>query len=359
MTPKRWRLAGAAAYIAAGIALPHLAGALLGQSAMPMVMNVLILVAAYAIAALGLNMIVGYCGLLNLGFGGFMLIGAYTAAILMKEQGFSFWAAAPAAAAHAALWGIILGIPTLRLTGDYFAIVTFGFSELVVMVAQNWVAVTRGTRGYPGVPRPVLDLPGTRFDIAFTLDAKTAYWYLAASLLGVCMVVVSRLSRSRLGRAWRALREDEVAAEACGINAQWHRTVAFAISAGFGGLAGALLASYAAFVDYRQFTFMTSVFVLCYIVLGGMGTVIGPVVGAAVLVSLGEVLRDNPASYFGLRDMPWDPAMRFLLYGVILILVIRYRPEGLFPSRSRSRELHGRTEGAAGEPDTLFDLRQE
>jgi branched-chain amino acid transport system permease protein len=234
--------------------------------------------------------------------------------------------------------------------------VTFGFSELVVMVAQNWSAVTRGTRGYPGVPRPVLDLPGTRLDYAFQLDSKTAYWYLAAALLGVCMVMSSRLSRSRLGRAWRALREDEVAAEACGINAQWSKTVAFAISAGFGGLAGAMLASYAAFVDYRQFTFMTSVFVLCYIVLGGMGTIVGPIVGSAVLVSLGEILRDNPAGFLGFRNMPWDPSMRFLLYGVILILMIRYRPEGLFSSRSLSRELHGRDD-AGGDHDTLFDLR--
>ena len=173
------------------------------------------------------------------------------------------------------------------------------------------------------------------------------------------MVVSSRLSRSRLGRAWRALREDEVAAEACGINAQWSKTVAFAISAGFGGLAGAMLASYAAFVDYRQFTFMTSVFVLCYIVLGGMGTVVGPVVGSAVLVSLGEILRDNPAGYFGFRNMPWDPSMRFLLYGVILIVMIRYRPEGLFSSRSLSREHahRGRSRRQAMARTPVYDLR--
>jgi branched-chain amino acid transport system permease protein len=180
------------------------------------------------------------------------------------------------------------------------------------------------------------------------------------------MFVCNRLSRSRLGRAWRALREDEVAAEACGINATWYKTIAFAISAGIGALAGAQLGAYYTTVDFRYFDFMTSVFVLCYIVLGGMGTVLGPVAGAVVLVALGEVLRESPFKFLSgflkwwpaaadwLNSIPWVPDMRMIVYGVILIIMIRFRPEGLIPSRSRCRELHGKRKL---EPVTLFNLR--
>lgn len=376
VSPRLKRLLLIIGYVVFAAALPYLLQAWLHVSgnvnSFPKIANILILAAIASIAALGLNIIVGYCGLLNLGFAGFMLIGAYTAGILMKEYNWSFWLAALASVAHGALWGIILGIPTLRLTGDYFAIVTFGFSELVIMVAKNWVAVTRGPRGYPGVPRPSIDftwLNGWRYD--FSISDRTAYWWLAAGLLGVTMLVSSRLSNSRLGRAWRALREDEVAAEACGINAMWYKTIAFAISAGIGALAGASQAGYYGFVDYRYFEFMTSVFVLCYLVLGGMGTVIGPVAGAFVLVGLIEWLRQSPvklvAPLFGwsesissaLITLPWKPDMRFIIYGVILILMIRFRPEGLIPSRSRRRELHTPVDRDAEEHTSLFTLRSQ
>ncbi|MBX7247101.1 MAG: branched-chain amino acid ABC transporter permease [Candidatus Sumerlaeaceae bacterium] len=341
--------------------------------------NILVLVGIGSIAALGLNIIVGYCGLLNLGFAGFMLIGAYTTGILMKEYHWNFWLAMLASIAHGAFWGIVLGIPTLRLTGDYFAIVTFGFSELVIMVARNWDHVTRGSKGYPGVPRPPAfdftwlshaGIPGAEnFKIEFTIAERGNYWYLVAVLLGICLFVSHRLLRSRLGRAWQALREDEVAAEACGINAMWYKTIAFAISAGFGALAGSFQSTYYTLVDVKNFEFMTSVFVLCYVVLGGMGTVFGPVAGAAVLVSLVELLRDSPAKYLAkvmgwwpgaqekLIALPWVPDMRLMIYGAILIIMIRFRPEGLFPSRSRSRELHELGIGGVPDHETLFDLR--
>jgi branched-chain amino acid transport system permease protein len=240
------------------------------------------------------------------------------------------------------------------------------------------VAVTRGPKGYPGVPRPVLDFswlhslgiaPDTNLRVEFRQDMRPAYWWLFSALLGAGILVTSRLSRSRLGRAWRALREDEVAAESCGVNAMWTKTLAFAVSAAFGALAGACLASYNAFVDFRYFEFMTSVFVLCYIVLGGMGTVAGPLAGTAVLVALGELLRENPArllaGLFGrwpaaqewLLGVPWAPNMRMILYGIILIVVIRFRPEGLLPSRSRARELHEHDASGHADHDTLYDLR--
>lgn len=344
-------------------------------------LNILILIGIFSVAALGLNFIVGYCGLLNLGFAGFMLIGAYTAGILMKEYHFSFWSASIVSVAHGALWGLLLGIPTLRLTGDYFAVVTFGFSQLVIMIATNWVKFTRGPRSYPGVPRPVLSFEWLRslgiyhgtasLRYQFSVGERVGYWYLVATMLGLCMLAANRLSHSRLGRAWRALREDEVAAEACGIYATRFKATAFAISAGYGGLAGALYTAYFAQADYRYFEFMTSVFVLCYVVLGGMGTVLGPVVGTAVLVSLSELLRDSPALYIApmmkwwpaahdwMLRLPWVPDMRLIVYGIILILVIRFRPEGLVPSRSRRRELRGIRDSLRPQEQALFDLRSQ
>jgi len=372
VTARQKRLLAGLGFALFALLLPPALRLLVPAASLAPVLNVTVLVAIAAIAALGLNIVVGYCGLLNLGFAGFMLIGAYTAGILMKEHGWSFWLAAPAAALHGAFWGIVLGVPTLRLVGDYFAIVTFGFSELVIMIAKNWVAITRGPAGYPDVPRPVIDfswlapLAGTapqKLRFAFTGADRLAYWYLAALLLGLAMFVTDRLSRSRVGRAWLAIREDEVAAEACGIDARRYKTLAFAVSAGIGALAGAFQASYLTLVDYRNYEFMTSIYVLCYVVLGGMGTVLGPVVGATLLVSLVEILRTSPARALAgllgwwpaarswLAGLPWVPDMRFILYGIILILMIRFRPEGIIRSRVRARELH--THFEPGEEDGL------
>lgn len=384
LSPRRRRLLMIILYVIVVAALPTLLKSLLSVTAYSVGLNMLIKAGYFAIAALGLNIIVGYCGLLNLGFAGFMLIGSYTAGILMKEFHFSFWLAYIMAVLHGAFWGIILGLPTLRLTGDYFAIVTFGFGELVNMLARNWVSMTRGPRGYPGVPRPSVDMSwlhglGIGRDLPlkwnFTVfgDLKNLYWYLVAALLGLTMFFTERLWRSRLGRAWAALREDEVAAEACGINAMWYKTIAFAISAGIGALAGAFEVSFSTMADSNNYDFMISVSVLAYLVLGGMGTVRGSVLGAFVLVCLIELLRKSPAIYLSyafegwmpgaaqwLRQLPWVPDMRMILYGVILVIMIRFRPEGFLPSRSRARELHGNqsSDNPAGQNE-LFSLRAE
>src|SRR5262245_22274305 len=184
------------------------AGNLITPSTYTTNMDILIKAAYFAIAALGLNIIVGYCGLLNLGFAGFMLIGAYTYAILTDaarmEQLFGlkfalpFWGAWIAAVAHGAFWGVVLGMPTLRLTGDYFAIVTFGFGELVNMVAKNWASITRGSRGYPGLPRPSFGALPVEFGSTFKTIHN--YWFLVGALLGLVMLVSGRLLRSRMGR---------------------------------------------------------------------------------------------------------------------------------------------------------------
>ena len=382
--PRIRRLLLIVAYIVFVLALPPIMHASLSVAAYSVGLNMMIKAGYFAIAALGLNIIVGYCGLLNLGFAGFMLIGSYTAGILMKEYHFSFWLAYIISVIHGAFWGIILGLPTLRLTGDYFAIVTFGFGELVNMLARNWVSMTRGPRGYPGVPRPMLDFSWLhklhiatnaplKFEFSIFGKTQNLYWYLVAVLLGLTMFFTERLWRSRLGRAWAALREDEVAAEACGINAMWYKTIAFAISAGIGALAGAFEVSFSTMADFHNYDFLISVSVLAYLVLGGMGTVRGSVLGSFVLVALIELLRKSPAVYLSyifegwwpagagwLRDLPWVPDMRMILYGIILVVMIRVRPEGFLPSRTRARELHGNE--STDDPDeenTLFQLRTQ
>jgi len=298
----------------------------------------LITIGIFAIAAIGLNILVGYCGLLNLGFAGFLCIGAYTAAILMKACGFNFWIALIIAVLHTALWGLLLGLPMLGLSGDYFAIATFGFSELVVLIAKNWQSLTGGTRGYPDIPRPGISIvflkkfglfPNTSSELLayrFQVLEKAPYWILILSFVLFSLFITRRLIHSRLGRAWIALREDDLAASACGIDDRVYKSIAFMVSAGFGGLAGALQASYLANVDWHNFTFMISVFILCYVVFGGMGTLIGPVVGTTILISLSEFLRSQLEIY------RLNPDLRFLLYGAILILMIRFRPEGIIPS---------------------------
>lgn len=371
ISPKMQRAALSAAFVLFALLLPVTLRAILRPAAYPTALNIAVLGAYFSICAIGLNIIVGYCGLLNLGFAGFMLIGSYTTAILCTYLGWSFWVALPLAAVHGALWGVLLGLPTLRLTGDYFAIVTFGFGELVNMVARNWIAVTRGPSGIQGVPRPVVDLSWLGIKpYTFGIGAsETGYWYLVAALLGGALFMTSRLSRSRLGRAWRALREDEVAAEACGIYAAWYKTLAFAVSAAVGAVAGGFFTAYLASAHYVNFEFMVSVTVLAYVVLGGMGTVFGPVLGAVLLYTMGELLRRSPATYvaplFGwwpagqewLLALPWASEMRMIIYGIVLILVVRFRPEGLLPSRSRARELHTRT--AQDDIDTsLFNLQE-
>lgn len=326
--------------------LPWVLQAGLSAQAYAQVSQVLVMALYSAMAATGLNLMVGYTGLLTMGYAAFMLIGCYTAGILVKEGGWSYWAALPVAGLHAALWGVILGLPTLRLRGDYFAIVTLGFGELVNMVAKNWVGLTKGSSGYPGVPRPVVELGSWKFQFTVDPAQRWAYIYLGGLLLGLMLLVVARLARGRIGRAWRALREDEAAAEACGIWPAGYKTLAFALSAGIGGLAGAFYVAFNGNADFRNFDFMASIMVLAYVVLGGMGTVSGPVLGALVLFSLGEVLRlqQNPlsltAGWFGwapgfqewLRALPWVPEMRLIGVGLVLLVVMRLRPAGLLPS---------------------------
>ncbi len=290
----------------------------------PFIMHVSILVMLYMILALGLNVVPGFTGLLDLGFVGFYGIGAYTAGLLTLRfaaadglAGWlgSYWVILPLAALNGALWGMLLGAPTLRLTGDYFAIVTFGFSELVVLVITNETWLTRGPMGLPGIAPPSLG--------GYTFRGNLPMYYLIFVMVCATVFVMVRLSGSRLGRAWYAIREDQVAAQACGINILTYKVIAFAVSAAFGAAAGSFFARWLQFISPNMFKFWESIFILCMIVLGGMGSIGGTLLGAALLISLSEALRSVlPPSLVGARH---------LLFGLILILIMRFRPGGLVP----------------------------
>ena len=299
---------------------------------MPLSMlDVAILTGMYMIAASGLNLTVGVTGLLDLGFVGFMAIGAYTVAVLGNTYHFNFWIALALATLHAALWGILRGAPTLRLTGDYFAIVTFGFSELVVLAIRNLPQLTRGARGFPGIHGPTL------LGREFAVDPPIAYWYLVALLVLATVFGIRRLVFSRVGRAWTAIREDETAAACLGVNVQQYKTYVFAISAGLGGLAGGFYASYLRNLHPFSFTFLESVWVLCMVVIGGMGSITGALLGAIIFVAVREGLREM----LGQVNLPAESL--YLLFGAALILIMRFRPEGLLSTTTMRAELHDTT----------------
>lgn len=269
----------------------------------------------YMILALGLNIVPGFNGLLDLGYVGFYGIGAYTAGLLTIHYDLSFWIILPLAALNGALWGMLLGVPTLRLTGDYFAIVTFGFSELVVLVIRNELWLTRGPMGIPGISPPSV--------FGHSLANESEFLYLVLFLLVIVVIIVSRLSDSRLGRAWFAIREDEIAAQCCGVNLIRYKVIAFSISASIGAMGGAFFAKWFKFLSPDMFEFHESILVLCLIVLGGMGSIYGTMLGAMAIIPLSEILRNL---------LPQDMfKARYLIYGLILVLMMRLRPNGIIP----------------------------
>ncbi|MBW1712378.1 MAG: branched-chain amino acid ABC transporter permease [Deltaproteobacteria bacterium] len=287
-------------------------------------LHVIVLIFIYMILSLGLNIVPGFNGLLDLGFVGFYGIGAYTSGLLTVHFGLSYWIIIPLAFINGAIWGILLGAPTLRLTGDYFAIVTFGFSELVVLFLTNEIWLTRGPLGLPGIAPPSIDLSWFGGPV-WEINSETVYYYLALAMVLMTLFVMIRISNSRLGRAWFAIRDDELAAVSCGINLLAYKVIAFAISAAFGAVGGSFFARWVTFLSPDMFKFWESFLILCMIVLGGMGNVWGVMLGAVVLVSLGEILREI-LPFLGL------PAeVRFLAYGLIMVLMMRYRPAGLLP----------------------------
>ena len=300
------------------------------------VLHVLVLIMVYMVLAMGLNILPGFCGLLDLGFVGFYGIGAYTAGLLTIHYNMSFWLIVPLAVLNGALFGVLLGAPTLRLVGDYFAIVTFGFSELVVLFLTNEIWLTRGPLGIPGIAPISLDvtwlatLLGVDERWRYAFRGEVPYYYLAMVMVALVFLVMTRVEDSRLGRAWLAIREDPMAAASCGVNLFAYKVIAFAVSTGIGALAGAFLARWTLFISPDMFKFWESFLVLCMVVLGGLGNIRGALVGSAILIALGEVLR------VALPKLGLPADTRFLAYGLIMVVIMRFRPHGLFTQVAES-----------------------
>ena len=273
--------------------------------------DVMTITGMYIVLALGLNIVVGQAGLLNLGYVAFYAIGAYTYAIFSTFYGLSFWPGMALGALVAAGFAVLLGAPILKLRGDYFAIVTLGLGEITRIVLNNWDRVTGGPNGIANIKRPVI--------AGYTLHTTLDYYYLVLVIVIITIFAMYRLISSRIGRAWIAIREDEVAAGAMGINTFRLKLLAFVLGSAWAGLAGVFFAAKMAFVSPESFTFFESVLILCMVVLGGMGSIPGIILGALLLVGLPEVFRD-------FQDY------RMLAFGVALVLMMVFRPQGLLGS---------------------------
>jgi branched-chain amino acid transport system permease protein len=289
--------------------------------------HILFDVGCYVILALGLNIVIGYAGLLNLGYIAFFGIGAYTYAILNTFLHLSFWISFPIAGLITALFGLLLGIPSLRVRGDYLAIVTLGFGEIIRIILNNWESVTNGPRGMDNIAPPAQVHP-TQLAV-FKFNSEVFFYYLILFLVILTIFIIRRLDHSRIGRAWVAIREDEVAAATMGIPVTKMKWLAFSLGAGFAGLVGCLFAARQGFVSPESFTFMESVIVVSMVVLGGLGSIAGAVLGAIILAILPELLR--------LRGFE---SYRMLLFGFAMILLMLFRPQGLLGSKRRFLELH-------------------
>jgi len=266
----------------------------------------------YVTLAVGLNYIVGLCGLLALGYIAFYAVGAYTYALLNTHFGVNFFLALPLGFITGAAAGALVGLPVLRLRGDYLAIVTLGFGEIVRIILNNWDQVTAGPNGIMGIARPTL--------FGFKLGTSQGYYYLAALLAAIVIFTQRRLIGSKIGRAWEAIREDELAAAHSGIPVVHTKLAAMILGGAWAGAAGALFAARMTHVSPESFTFLESVLVLCMVVLGGMGSVTGVAVGAMALIAAPELLR-GIASY------------RMLAFGLLMVLMMRYRRTGLIPGK--------------------------
>ena len=320
----------------------------------------------YIMLALGLNIVVGYAGLLDLGYVAFFAVGAYCYALLASPHfdiHLPFWLLLPLSATIACVFGVLLGAPTLRLRGDYLAIVTLGFGEIIRIFLVNLNAPINITNGPQGVNLidPVrlgdFSLAQTHALLGAALPAVYNYYYLFLLLTLAVIFVSMRLEDSRIGRAWVAVREDEVAAAAMGINTRNVKLLAFAMGASFGGVSGGLFAGFQGFVSPESFTIIESVTILCMVVLGGMGHIPGVILGAVLLVVLPEALRYlGPAQQMLFGRVLADPAdLRLLVFGLALILVMVLRPSGLWPSTIRRRELAAQGEEARHEQESVYD----
>ena len=301
----------------------------------------------YVMLGWGLNIVVGLAGLLDLGYVAFYAVGAYSYALLAKNFGLSFWMLLPLAGILAAFWGVLLGFPVLRLRGDYLAIVTLAFGEIIRLVLINWVAVTNGYAGISGIPRPTFfgipfnasdDGFAAVFGLEFTPIYRTIFlYYVILALALLTAFVTLRLRRLPVGRAWEALREDEIACRSLGINTTNTKLTAFAMGAMFAGFAGSFFAARQGFISPESFTFLESATILAIVVLGGMGSQIGVAIAAIVMIGGTEIMRelDFLKQIFG---ETFDPTQyRMLLFGFAMVLIMVWRPRGLIVDAASPR----------------------
>jgi branched-chain amino acid transport system permease protein len=312
-----------------------------------------ILIVTYTMLGFGLNIVVGLAGLLDLGYVAFYAVGAYSYALIAQHFSLSFWICLPLAGILAAFAGLLLGFPVLRLRGDYLAIVTLGFGEIIRLILLNWQNLTGGPNGIPGIPRPsFFGLPFNSSEHGFAATFGLTYspthrvvflYYLILALALVTNWVTLRLRRLPIGRAWEALREDEIACRALGINTTTTKLTAFAMGAMFGGFAGAFFATRQGFISPESFTFAESALVLAIVVLGGMGSQLGVAVAATVMLGGFELFRE------------FDQ-YRMLVFGAAMVAIVIYRPRGLVATRTPSVSLRGHKAIAAA---IVADARSE
>ncbi|HWE66168.1 MAG TPA: branched-chain amino acid ABC transporter permease [Acidimicrobiales bacterium] len=341
---RRFRYGGYAAILAVAIIYPMLLSSFWQEVLVDQI-------GVYVLLAIGLNVVVGYAGLLDLGYIAFYAIGAYSAAYwtgalpVHPPLHLTPFLAIPFAILTAMLAGVVLGAPTLRLRGDYLAIVTLGFGEIIQIVATNLGGVTGGAQGVIGIPHFAVHLLGIKYIWGIS---SLPYYYLLLVFVVIVLVLFSSLENSRVGRAWSAIREDEVAAEATGINVLKYKVMAFAIGASTSGFAGMLTASKIGFIEPGSFTVQLSILILVLVIFGGMGSLPGVVVGAAFLQWAPQYLRAHPLFGFQPQDL-------YIYLGALLVLMMIYRPEGMIPSRRRRREI-GLAEHGIGSADAMRDI---
>ncbi len=311
-----------------------------------------ILILTYVMLGWGLNIVVGLAGLLDLGYVAFYAVGAYSFALLAHYFNFGFWTALPLAGILAATWGVILGFPVLRLRGDYLAIVTLAFGEIVRVVLLNWYSVTNGPDGISGIPKPTVfgmalghgkDTINAYLGIPYDPIQRFIFlYYIILVLALITNVITIRLRKLPIGRAWEALREDEIACRSLGINTRNTKLTAFAMGAMFGGFAGSFFATRQGFISPESFTFLESAIILAIVVLGGLGSQLGVVIAAIVMIGGTEMLRnlDFLKSIFG---SGFDPVQyRMLIFGLAMVVIMIWKPRGLISTRTPSAVLKER-----------------
>lgn len=306
----------------------------------------------YVMLAWGLNIVVGLAGLLDLGYVAFYAVGAYSYALISSYWGLSFWILLPMAGIFAALWGVILGFPVLRLRGDYLAIVTLAFGEIIRLVLINWTDVTKGTFGVSGIAKATFfgipfNATPNGFAATFGLSFSAAHYKIFLYYVILCLALLTawvtiRMRRMPVGRAWEALREDEIACRSLGINTTTTKLTAFATGAMFGGFAGSFFAARQGFVSPESFIFLESAVILAIVVLGGMGSLMGIAVAAIVMIGGTEILRDMTflKAIFGPDFTP--ELYRMLIFGLAMVVMMVWKPRGFVGKREPSAFLHGK-----------------